>query len=246
MWHDICEDGSPISSHFYRFARLVVGWSLHTLLPLQRYWCLSCHRRLHCSNELGPFLTKKKITIRDVLVVNRDFFWHDLRQKNHVIVIIFVTIHNQKITNHDTIFFSFSLKQNHDSRLTSQRGGSFWWIQRLRARSAFFFCVFLIGILRSANKKRKENALFPICSGVSQKTGILFPVPGFWPSRLSQGVKAPSPDSFITSYHKDESFGRAEAPSTEQNIFYFVKEAYIWTVTAVDVKTTNWGGIKNT
>ena len=37
------------------------------------------------------------ITFRDFFVVNRDFF--------------FVTIHDKKITNHDMISFSFSLKK---------------------------------------------------------------------------------------------------------------------------------------
>ena len=46
---------------------------------------------------LGPFLPKKKIKIRDLFVVNRDFF--------------FVTIHNKKITIHDMNCFSFSLKK---------------------------------------------------------------------------------------------------------------------------------------
>ena len=32
---------------------------------------------------LGPFLTKKKITIRDLFVVNRDFYCHDSQQKDH-------------------------------------------------------------------------------------------------------------------------------------------------------------------
>ena len=44
---------------------------------------------------LGPFLTKKKITIRDLFCRESRFF--------------LVTIHDEKITNHDMIFFSFSL-----------------------------------------------------------------------------------------------------------------------------------------
>ena len=30
----------------------------------------------------GPFLTTKKITIRDLFIVNRDFFCHDSRQND--------------------------------------------------------------------------------------------------------------------------------------------------------------------
>ena len=44
---------------------------------------------------LGPFLSKKKITIRDLYAVNRDFF---------------VTIHDKNIANHDMNFSSYSLK----------------------------------------------------------------------------------------------------------------------------------------
>ena len=43
----------------------------------------------------GPFLRKKKIAIRDMFVVNRDFFF------------FFVTIHGKEIKNHGTFFSSF-------------------------------------------------------------------------------------------------------------------------------------------
>ena len=46
---------------------------------------------------LGPFLTKTKNTIRDLFVVNRDFF---------------ATIHDKKITNHHIIFLKLFPKKN--------------------------------------------------------------------------------------------------------------------------------------
>ena len=44
----------------------------------------------------GSFPTKKKITIRDLFVLNRVFFCHD---------------YDKNITNHGMIFFSFSLEK---------------------------------------------------------------------------------------------------------------------------------------
>jgi len=60
---------------------------------------------------LGPFLTTKKVTIRDFFVVNRDFF--------------FVAIHDKNITNHDMNFFSFSLKKSKSRFATFRRGSKY-------------------------------------------------------------------------------------------------------------------------
>ena len=72
-----------------------------------------------------------------------------------------------------------------------------------RAARVFFMRIFDRYFMFFQQQKEKKTYYFSItCSRVSQKTGILFPVPGFWPPGLSQGVKVPSHD-----------------------IFYFVKEA---------------------
>ena len=63
----------------------------------------TAHNRYRYFSIQGPFLTKKKTTIRDLYVVNRDYFLSR-----------FTT---QKITNHDMISFRFSInKSKHGSR----------------------------------------------------------------------------------------------------------------------------------